>query len=251
MPVVIKEAKSSFANLQPYLRHSNFMKAVIILFIILLSACSGNTTNIAKDKNSIQQLTTPGSGNLKHDNSVIYVTPDSLIVKGKEQISYKFNVDTSGYYLKTIIVYSRNLPIQNIIVEKIIEGREFSLIDWNFDGYKDIAVLDNCGSGGCSYLIWNYSKETGQYCYNEDLSEILGLEIDNISKHIIFHYRAGWSEESWDSLQYVNDKLKFVKGLRIERWNDEAGNEWVKYTRKKKDQDQITVMIDSAIVKNN
>lgn len=42
----------------------------------------------------------------------------------------------------------------------IKHAEKFGLIDWNFDGYKDITVLDNCGTGGCAYWIWNYSKRS-------------------------------------------------------------------------------------------
>ena len=51
------------------------------------------------------------------------------------------------------------VKIQEIIANKSFEKKEFKLIDCNFDGYKDISVLYNCGSGGCAYWIWNYSAE--------------------------------------------------------------------------------------------
>ncbi|MGV8944893.1 MAG: XAC2610-related protein [Lutibacter sp.] len=158
------------------------------------------------------------------DNVIGKESKDSIppeIIDGIRGFSYKFNIDSSGYLLKSIIVYSDNIKVQEIIANKEMwpEGqvKNFQLIDWNFDGFKDITVLYNCGSGGCAYWIWNYSPKINKYIYNNKLSEVLGLEIDTISKYIVFHYRAGYSEERWDSLQYINNKLKLVKNKFIEQ----------------------------------
>ena len=162
--------------------------------------------------------------------------------------NYKFNVDSSGNILKSIIVNSGKTPIQTIETNKYILGQEFKLIDWNFDGFKDITVLRAGGSAGCSYWIWSFSKESGRYYYNTELSEKMGLEIDTISKHIVFHYRGGWAEEYWDTLKYENNKLSFIKGLYSERWFDTLGNTWEKKKRTiMLDKSRIT-KVDSSII---
>ena len=146
-------------------------------------------------------------------------------------------------------MYSDLIKVQEITANKEISEKKYQLIDWDFDGYKDITVLDNCGSGGCSYWIWNYSPVNGKYYYNKELSEVLGLEIDTTSKFIIFHYRAGYSEESWDSLQYKNNKLTFIKGTYQERWNDSFGNSWIKHLHTKMIENESVTSIDSSIIK--
>jgi hypothetical protein len=176
-----------------------------------------------------------------------HITDDSIVSNCIPRLNYKFNVDSSGYFLKSIIIYSDNIPIQIIEANKEIERKDFQLVDWNFDGYKDISVLYNCGSGGCAYWIWNYSKENEKYYYNNDLSEYLGLEIDTISKFIILHYRAGYNEENWDSLQYKNNKLSFVKSLYKVRWTDTLGNNWVKYIHTKMMDNKPITKVDSSI----
>ena len=133
-------------------------------------------------------------------------------------------MDYSGNILKSIIVYKGNPPLQTIDSNKEIWGCYFEVVDWNFDKIKDISVLYDSGGGGCSYWIWNYSKESGTYYYNTVLSGKMGLEIDTISNYIIFHYRGGWSEEYWDTLNYKDNKLTFIKGLYRERWIDSSGN---------------------------
>jgi hypothetical protein len=158
---------------------------------------------------------------------------DSIVcnpVAGKEQLSYKFNIDSTNDFLKSIIVYSDFKEMQKINVNQRVEGNNFQLIDWNFDGYKDITVLEFAGSAGLSYLIWNYSPKSSKYVYNKTLSYRQGLEIDSISNNIIFHYRAGYPEEKWDTFSYVNNKLHFLKGVYQERYSD-GKNDWVKRSR--------------------
>ena len=129
------------------------------------------------------------------------------------------------------------------------ENADYKLIDWDFDGYKDITVLSNCGSGGCAYWIWNYSPSKNKFVYNEALSDVLGLEMDSIHKFIIFHSRAGYAQENWDTMKYHNNKLVFVKGLYQERWTDQKGRRWIKKTRSKIINNKEIYKVDSAIVK--
>ena len=189
----------------------------------------------------------------ENNNSVITAKEDSIPptkISNSKTFSFKFNADSSGYYVKTINIYTDNTLLQKITANKEIECKLFQLIDWNFDGFKDITVLNNCGSGGCAYWIWNYSQKEQKYIYNKELSEVLGLEIDIPNKYIVFHYRAGYPEEFWDTLQYKNDKLQFVKGLFRERFNDSLGNSWVKNTYKKLVDEVIITKVDSFISKD-
>ena len=146
-------------------------------------------------------------------SSEITISKDSLVNNGNPRYSYKFNVDSTGYILTSINIYSESKCIQKITTKKDIESKHFELIDWNFDGYKDISVLSNCGSGGCVYWIWNYNPNSGTYEYNKELSEVLGLEMDSKQKHIIFHYRFGDQDEYWKYYDYKNNKLVYIKEI--------------------------------------
>jgi len=229
------------------------MKVRILFFLLFISFCSCNIKNkqLPKNDNSIEADSY--ETNLKID---ILSVNDSIVgdkIEGAPQLSYKFNIDSTGYLLKSIIVYSDGSKIQEIIANKqlgsIGNSERFQLIDWNFDGFKDISIYDAWGSGGRTYLIWNYSEKDGRYYYNTRLSEYLGLEIDPVSKYIIFHYRAGYESEYWDSLQYVNNKLKFVKGLHQHSYLDGEGNFWVKKTHNKIVNNQLITSVDSLIIK--
>ncbi len=141
-----------------------------------------------------------------------------------------FTIDKSNNKLSAIVIYEHNKICQQINVNKIVEQRLFSMVDWNFDGYKDITVLANSGSGGRSYFIWNYSPSIHRYMYNQDLSGVLGLSMNSEAKQIIFYAREGFAKEGWDSLRYEQNKLTFKGSLLIERWNNLAGKMWTKRT---------------------
>jgi hypothetical protein len=164
------------------------------------------------------------------------------------QFSFKFNVDTARDLLKSIAVYKENKKYQTIIVNKLPQMQLYYLIDWNFDGYKDLTIYQMGGSGGRSYWIWNYSEKTKKYYYNSELSEKTGLEIDSLNKSIIIHYRGGWSTEVWDTLKYINNKLTLINGLTLERGVADSGYIWVTKTHRSLVNNNIVTEVDSPIL---
>ena len=156
---------------------------------------------------------------------------------------FKFYLDTVRQELNKIKIYCDGKLIQTIKTTKDnnqIEIHQFEiklksgkyelmkqidLIDWNFDGYKDISVFTEWGSGGCTYSIWLYSKSKKKFVYSKELS-YMGLEIDSESKYIVYHFRGGAESEWWDTMQYVNNKLKFVKGVYQESWRNKKDSSY-------------------------
>jgi hypothetical protein len=141
-----------------------------------------------------------------------------------------FAIDKSNNKLSAIMIYEQHKIAQEISVNKILERRQFRLIDWNFDGYKDITVLANRGSGGPCYFIWNYSPTLHRYTYNQDLSELSGLSMNSEAKQIISSYRFGWERASWDSFSYEQNTLAFKSSLLVEKWKTLEGKTWTKRT---------------------
>lgn len=229
------------------------MKGAAILVMIILFFCSCNSSN--SKLNTDNQLTKDTVIKISNEmNDIRKSTSDTIPptqINRFKTFSFKFNVDTSAYILKSINIYAGNILIQKIIANKSIDYKNFKLIDWNFDGYKDISVLCDFGAtGNCAYFIWNYDSKSNTFKYNKELSEKLGLEIDSLSKSIIFHYRAGWKEEYWDTLKYENNKLAFKNSLFRKKWYDGNGNLWVKNTFSKKINNKMIIKKDSFIYKD-
>lgn len=214
------------------------MLICLILFICFTS-CNKESKENKENKESVvvEQVS---------NDKVTVITADSLQTNiGKTIFTFKFVEDAID--LKAIRIYSQNQLIQTIqMTYKPVEDKKYEFIDWNFDGYKDITLLFNRGSGGNAYWIWNYNPKEKKFFYNEILSERLGLEIDSKTKSIIFHYRFGYEYESWDTLQYVKDSLVFTKGVKVKKWTDN-GVSWKKTIRIKKVNNSIVREIDSVI----
>lgn len=219
----------------------NNFKLISLLLIMLVVGCNNQEKNIQKaaPKNKRKYAT---------KNSVIQYT-SSKIKYDKLTFSFKFYYDKTGCLLNKIEVCTNENIYQTIPIHIAIEDRKIYFKDWNFDGYKDISIIINQGSGGTNYCIWNYNPKVKKFIFNKDLSDVLGLEMDSISKYIIFHYRAGWQEELWDTLIYKKSKLVFIKGMRQQQWNNEKGNQWRKRTFNRIINHRFVTKVDSCIIK--
>ncbi len=151
---------------------------------------------------------------------------DSIV---NEQSKFKFcyfDNEKGIISIRDISIFSNNKLIQkietnknNTIYEINDELHKEELIDYNFDGIKDISINTNCGAtGNCSYLVWLYSKKDNQYHFAKELSG-MGLELDKIGKNIIYHYREGWPAEYWDTYKYINGKFTWIKGVYVKNTN--------------------------------
>jgi len=224
----------------------NLTLLYLSLSIVILVSCTSNENASSKGQKSNSINSSTDTINNSQETFA-----DSLVFHlGKKRGLYclKFIVDiVDRNFLRVIMFYKDKNLIQVIQANKYIENENFQLIDWNFDGYKDITIPEFVGSGGNSYFIWNYSPYEKKYVFNTLLSKNQGLEIDTLSKYIVYHNRAGYESESWDASKYVKNKLVFVKGLFQERWNDQNGNAWTKKTRTKMVHGILKTTADSTI----
>lgn len=200
-----------FMYLRDFKQKLLFMKYKLFLILIigLLIEPSIAKLNSKKNQKNLFQV------KMITDSIVNYKLDKSHIFKFK----FYYSDSTDGpLCLVKIKIYSNDSLIQTIVTKKVILGSiKQQLIDYNFDGYKDISVRYNCGSGGCAYWIWKYNKTDKKYHYAKEISEMLGLNIDEPNKNIVFNYRGGFEEQHWSTYKYVDDKLIFVKGLLEKR----------------------------------
>ena len=207
-----------------------------LLLLIALIGCrpAGEQQPIASSTSKTKAFDRQVTAMLPRQVATDYVIMGDSIISNEPikqvQQFMAFTIDKSNNKLSAIVIYEHNKICQQIKVNKIVEQRLFSMVDWNFDGYKDITVLANSGSGGQSYFIWNYSPSVLRYMYNQDLSGVLGLSMNSEAKQIIFYTREGFAKEGWDSLCYEQNRLTFKGSLLIERWNNIAGKMWTKRT---------------------
>jgi hypothetical protein len=83
-------------------------------------------------KYNIKAIETESSKIIEDTNKLdYYLRGDSIMckaIKGLPRLSYKFNLDSTGYFLKTIHVYSNFIKIQETTANKHIERKEFDSI---------------------------------------------------------------------------------------------------------------------------
>ena len=128
-------------------------------------------------------------------------------------LSFKFINDTLKSKFIKVQVFNRDKLYQEIEVNKVVPYRDCDLIDWTFDGYKDITVLNKAGSYGSSYLIWNYEPKSRKFVYNKILSERIGIMADTHNKLIVINKREIWPKETRNYYRYTPQKLVWEKGV--------------------------------------
>ena len=143
-------------------------------------------------------------------------------VRGKHNFEFKINQNLNPYifilhgdknenFINKIEVYSKGdkLPLQ--IIKIIItaspykNSKYFEAIDMNFDGYKDIRMLDWWGAtGNKGYKVWLYNPTDKKFVYNKPLSELSCPSFNNKNKTIEEHSNGGHMGQI-----YTSRKLKF------------------------------------------
>ena len=104
------------------------LKTVNLYILLCLILCSCNSNN-EDMKYNIKAIETESSKIIEDTNKLdYYLRGDSIMckaIKGLPRLSYKFNLDSTGYFLKTIHVYSNFIKIQETTANKHIERKEF------------------------------------------------------------------------------------------------------------------------------
>jgi hypothetical protein len=154
-------------------------------------------------------------------------------------LTMKFILDSSGDILKYIRVYSGRKLIQNIYANKKIVSMDFTLDDYNFDGFKDISVVAFPGQHGDSYWMWIYSPKDLKFHYNKFLSNKMGLILDRRSKHIGIYCHMSAFEGGEDTYIFRHNKVILIRSeyhmevqhnntlwgvTNLKRW---VGKKWV------------------------
>ncbi len=104
-----------------------------------------------------------------------------------------------------------------------LEKNLLTPVDANFDGYKDLQILSNCGAtGNCSYDFFLYDPVTNQFVHNEFLSNNLcSPEFDAKKKQITTHSNGSASDWQNDTYQYEVGHYTLIR-QEISSWDRKA-----------------------------
>jgi hypothetical protein len=131
------------------------------------------------------------------DFHVRYIDIINPSQKGKQRLNAKSIFDNDGSGWSKI-----DLEFADIV----------QLVDINFDGYRDLRVLNNTGSTGMNwYASYIYNPSSGKFKYHSELSRLPGIKVDIRNKQIVTYNRGGYCDELMEYYKVVKGNLVLVK----------------------------------------
>lgn len=85
--------------------------------------------------------------------------------------------------------------------------------DLNFDGYSDIAVLQNNATANTSELYWLYNPAKKKFEESVELEAITSAVFDHQNKEITSFWRSSCCDHGFSTYRYLNGKLLLVSEI--------------------------------------
>ena len=206
---------------------------VIILCSIIIISCSESDPhkNIIKELNSSdstnKSLSTKLEDETKIDTFYFNIHPNLP--------DFKFIIKIGEFsVVEEIQIYSSNdsIPMQ-IITTDIINtrspetGEYFSAKDFNFDGFKDIALLEFWGvTGNEGYCVWIYNQSKKIFETNDFFISMYSPTINKNKKEITTFNRYGGADEYlYETYSFTNNQ--FVLRCEVKYWRDWKGDYYI------------------------
>ncbi|MBC8639727.1 hypothetical protein IAG25_23110 [Caballeronia sp. EK] len=117
-------------------------------------------------------------------------------------------VPVTGVVQNSIHVTTPSGKLQIIAVNHEVTRSDIKFEDFNFDGVTDLKVLRDRGANQEFYDVYLYSKRSGLYQFNEEMSDLPCIEADAKRKEVIgacFHESAC---ENWEEHYSITSKGK-------------------------------------------
>jgi hypothetical protein len=95
-------------------------------------------------------------------------------------------------------------------------------VDANFDGYKDLQLLNNCGgTGNCAYEFYLYNPATNRFVRNEFLSNLSTPEFHADKKQVTTHSHGSASDWESDTYRYEDGHYSLIR-QEISVWDRDS-----------------------------
>ncbi len=97
-------------------------------------------------------------------------------------------------------------------------------VDANFDGYKDLQLLSQCGgTGNCSYDFYLCDPKTNEFVHNDFLSGLSTPSFDQAKKQVTTSSNGSASDWQNETYQYENDGRYTLIHREVSTWDREKG----------------------------
>lgn len=190
------------------------MKYVVFFVVLTLIACNKNAeklpqVNITVDTISQNPMkeepkdtaTVPFSKSLEGDRYF-------FILEGRKETNDVIN-------FKSINIFYKKELHQKIIFDTVSVLNESEAYfdiskDVNFDGYKDLEVVNQVGNYWSTSSFWLYEKKSRKFNYYKPMDTIINPKVDTRNKLILSDYHVGPSNFYNKVYQWKKNKLVMI-----------------------------------------
>lgn len=223
------------------------MKNFNLIFIVtlLLFSCKKEESKISHTSNEISQDTIEkkkisqdvDSSQIRQQEEEekewkLHEKEIERIEEGKKN-NFIYHKNSNGYLLKLfcseehsgivnfkkVEILKNSRLIQKIKVDSayVYEKNQIEIginNDANFDGYKDLQLINWIGMHDGTYHFWIYNPKTKKFLFNKSLSKIMNPGFDKSKKEITSGYHIGPVPNSEDVYIWENDKAVLDHGYQ-------------------------------------
>lgn len=106
----------------------------------------------------------------------------------------------------------------------------FSLIDINFDGYKDLQVLWHQATNQRSHLFWLFNPETKNFEFADQITRTIldSPHVDSIQKTLSSKVKSGCCSKTFLTYRYFDKELKIIEKVTDEFIGSENLDRYIK-----------------------
>jgi len=214
---------------------SGFMKTIkyfnsIFIFLVLINivSCYKDSSKLDENNRTVLDSSTKNLSKIVQD------------VRGKQVFNFNINPELPDFkfvligdseynVVDQIIIYqSKDLvPIQTLSAYQegapLKNEEYFFTKDFNFDGYKDIALLNWWGaSANRGYTVWLYNKSNNTFKKDDFFDDISSPSLDNAKKQLTTYFNYGIDEYLIKTYQFIEDKYELL--IEEKYWRKEYEN---------------------------
>ncbi|HWT74207.1 MAG TPA: DUF5050 domain-containing protein [Mobilitalea sp.] len=112
--------------------------------------------------------------------------------------------------------------IGNPVYNQMMDTMGLHVTDVNFDGYKDVIILNNFGGAHSNtwYDCWLWNPETSSFVESESFADICNPALDPEKKCIYSTGGSGAGNHEWDIYQFIDGEFVVTNSLFYEVTNE-------------------------------
>lgn len=187
------------------------MKYVVFFVVFSMIGCSKKPENLSQKKSTLDTISQnpvkeePKDTVTVHFSKMLTGNGYEYVLEGRQEANEVIN-------FKSINIFYKRKLHQKIIFDTVSVLREAEAYfdvtkDVNFDGYKDLEIVNQVGNYYSSSSFWLYDKKTKKYDYCKSMDTIVNPVVDSKNKLITSNYHIGPVDYYSKVYEWKNNKL--------------------------------------------